>query len=96
MKLDQNVCINKIVDNEIGLCGGQNLEKSCVRARGYILCPLLMNLDQNVYLNEISDKFKVGSHGSNIRSQEQILEKLCIRLRGHIFGPILMKLGQNV
>ena len=36
----------------------QVLEKPCVRARVHIFRPIIMKLDQNVCLDEISDKFE--------------------------------------
>ena len=55
-----------------------------------------MKLGQNVHLDEILDKFKLGHVGSNTRSLGQILEKPSVRSRGHIINPIPMKHGQNV
>ena len=42
---------------------GQILEKPCVRSRGHIFSLIVMKLDQNVYLDEISDEFENGSCG---------------------------------
>ena len=42
---------------------GRILEKPCVRSRGHIFSPIIMKLGQNVYLDEISDKFENGSCG---------------------------------
>ena len=36
---------------------GQNLGKPYVRSKGHIFCPIIMKLDQNVCLDEISDEF---------------------------------------
>ena len=55
-----------------------------------------MKLGQNVFLDEISDKFEMGHVGSKTRSLGQILEKPCVYSRGHIFSLIIMKLGQNI
>ena len=41
----------------------QILEKPCVCSRGHIFSPILMKLGQNVCLDEISDKFEIGSCG---------------------------------
>ena len=40
---------------------GQILEEPSVCSRGHIFSLILMKLDQNVCLNEISDEFKNGS-----------------------------------
>ena len=40
---------------------GQILEKPCVRSRGHIFSPIIMNFGQNVCLDEISDKAENGS-----------------------------------
>ena len=40
---------------------GQMLEKPCVRSGGHIFSPILMKLDQNVFVDEVSDKFKIRS-----------------------------------
>ena len=40
---------------------GQMLEKPSVRFRGHIFNPIIMKCDQNVCLDEISDKFENGS-----------------------------------
>ena len=39
---------------------GQILEKPCVRSKGHIFNPIVMKLDQNVCLDEISDELKNG------------------------------------
>ena len=59
---------------------GQILEKPCVGSRGLIFGPMVMKRAQNVYLDKISDDFKMGHAYS----------------RGHIFSPICIKLCQNV
>ena len=70
MKLDQNVCLNKISDEfEIASCGvknrslGQILENPCVRSRGHIFSQILMKVGQNVCLDKILDEFEIGSCG---------------------------------
>ena len=40
----------------------QILEKPCLRSRGHNFSLILMKLNQNVCLNEISDKFENGSY----------------------------------
>ena len=40
---------------------GQMLEKPCVHSEGHIFSPILMKLDQNVFVDEVSDKFKIRS-----------------------------------
>ena len=40
---------------------GQSLEKPFVHSRGHIFSPILMKRNQNVCLDEISDKFENGS-----------------------------------
>ena len=55
-----------------------------------------MKLGQNVCLDKILDKFKMGHVGSKTRSLGQILEKPCVCSRGHILSLIIMKLGQTV
>ena len=40
-----------------GLKLGQILEKTCVRSRAQIFGPIFIKLGQNVFLDEISDKF---------------------------------------
>ena len=39
---------------------GQILEKKCVRSRGYIFSPKIMRLGQNICLDEVYDKLKMG------------------------------------
>ena len=39
---------------------GQMLEKPCVHSRGHIFSLIIMKLDQNVFLDEISDEFENG------------------------------------
>ena len=51
---------------------------------------------ENVCLNEISDKFKVGNVESKTRPLGQILEKPYVCSRGHIFSLIIRKPGQNI
>ena len=70
MKLGQNVCLDKILEEfKIGSCGlitrslGQILEKPCVRSRDHISSPILMKLLLNVCLDKISNEFKLGSCG---------------------------------
>ena len=41
---------------------GQILEKPCVHCKGHIFSPIIMKRGQNVYLDEISDKFGNGSY----------------------------------
>ena len=55
-----------------------------------------MKVGQDVCLDDILDKFKMGHVGSKTRSLGQILEKPSVRSRGHIFSWILMKVGQDV
>ena len=45
---------------------GQVLEKPYVCSRGYIFSPIIMKLGQNVCLDKISDKFKMGHVGSKL------------------------------
>ena len=42
---------------------GQILEKPSVRSRGHIFSRILMKVDQDVCLDDISDEFENGSHG---------------------------------
>ena len=70
MKLGQDVCLAKILDDfEIGSCGvitrllGQTLEIPCVRSRGHIVGSILMKLTRNVCLDEILDEFENRSCG---------------------------------
>ena len=51
-----------------------------------------MKLGQNACLDEISDKFDIGSCVVKTRSLDQILDKPCVRSRGNIFGTMVMKL----
>ena len=39
---------------------GKILEKLCVCCRGHIFRPMIMKLDQNICLDEISDEFEMG------------------------------------
>ena len=67
-----------------------------------------MKLGQNVFLDEILDKFKmfdfmksqtsskIGNVGSKTGSLGQILKKTCVPCSGHIFGSMLIKLGKDV
>ena len=55
-----------------------------------------MKPGQDVYLNNISDKFQNGSCQVKNWSLDQILEKPCVRYKGHIFFSVLLKFGQNV
>ena len=75
---------------------GQISEKPCVRSRSHIFSPVIMKCGQNVYLDEISDRFENGSCWVKTKSLFQILEKPCVCSRSHIFSPIIMKLCQNV
>ena len=59
----------------------RSLEKPCVHSRGHIFSPILMKLCQNVFLDEISDKFANESVRSKTRSLDQILEKPCVHSR---------------
>ena len=70
---------------------GQVLEKPCICSRGHIFSLIVMKLFQNVYLDEISDKFENASCRVG-----QVLEKPCVHARGQIFSLIITKLGQNV
>ena len=54
-----------------------------------------MKLYQNVFFDEISEKFE-NHVGSEIMSLGQLLEKPYEYSRGHIFNQVIMKLGQNV
>ena len=71
-------------------------KKTCVRSRGYTVCPIIIKLGQNVHLMKSRTSLKMGNVGSKAMSLDQILEKHCVRYRGHIFSPIIMLLGQNV
>ena len=51
-----------------------------------------MKLGQNVCLDEILDKFKMGHVCSKTRSLGQILEKTSVLSRVHLFNLIPMKL----
>ena len=53
---------------------------------------IIMTRGQNVCLDEILDKFEIGSSDSKTRS---LLEKPCICSRGHIFSPKIMKPVQH-
>ena len=50
-----------------------------------------MKLGQNVYPNDILDKFQ-----NTLYQLGQILKKMCVCSRGHIFCPILLKNGPNI
>ena len=57
---------------------GQILEKPCVHSRGHIFSLILMNLGQNVCLDEISDKFEIGSCGvKNQVTKSNLRKTLC-------------------
>ena len=65
MKLGQNVCLDKNLDEiENRSCQvkktrslGQILEKPCVSCRGHIFKPIIMTLGQNVGFDKMSDEF---------------------------------------
>ena len=50
-----------------------------------------MKLGQNVCLDEIPIRPKMGHVRSKTGSLDQTLEKPCVHSRGHIFSPIIMK-----
>ena len=75
---------------------GQILENPCVRSKGHIFSRIVIKLDKNVCLDEISNEFKNGSCWKKTRSLGQILENPCVSSRGHIFSLIVMKLSQTV
>ena len=75
---------------------GQVSEKPCVHSRGYIFCPIIMKLGQNVCLMKSWKIWKISLIQSKTRSPGQILGKPCVCSGGHIFSRIIMKLGQNV
>ena len=83
----------------IVLCLSSVIFLPCVRSRGHIFSPVLMNF-RNLVRMFVSVKSrtssKLGHVGSKTRSLGQILEKHCVPSRGHIFSPILIKLDQNV
>ena len=54
-----------------------------------------MKRGQNLFLDEMSDKLKMGHVRSKTRSLGQILVKPCVGSRGHILRQIIVKLGQN-
>ena len=68
MKLDQHVCVYKISHkSENGSSRvkirslGQILGKLCVRSRGHVFSPIIMELGKNVCLDKISDEFETWS-----------------------------------
>ena len=73
-----------------------NLRKTFECSLGHIFSPIVMELGQNVYLDEILDEFKMGHVRSKTRSLGQTLEKPCVCSGGQIFSPIIMKLCQNI
>ena len=60
---------------------GQMSEKHYAHSRGHIFCQIIMKRDQNVCLDEISDRFENGSCWVKTRSLVQILENLMYALR---------------
>ena len=74
----------------------QMLEKPCVHSIGHIISLIIMELVQNVCLDEILDKTKMGHVGSETRSLGYILEKPCVPSGGYIISLIIMKLCQNI
>ena len=74
------------------------VKRFCVHciSRSLIFGPILMRLGHDIYLDEISNKFEIGSCGFKNSVTWSNLRKTCVHSRGHIFGPVLMKLGQNV
>ena len=54
MKLIQSVCLDEIKTMLLS----QILENPCVHSRGHIFCPIIMELGENDFPNEISDKVK--------------------------------------
>ena len=59
----------------------QILEKPCVDSRGHIVSLIIMKLGQNVCLDQVSDKFEIGSGRVKTGSLGQILELQSGRLR---------------
>ena len=59
-------------------------------------CPIILKLDQNVFLMKSGMRLRMCHVWSKTRPLGQIFEKPCVRSRGHIFSPITMKLGQSV
>ena len=104
MKFGQNVYLDIILNNfENGSCRVKKLghevkswKKPCVCSRGHIFSLIIMELSQNVCLDKISYKYKIGHVWLKTRSLGQLLEKPCVGSRGHIFSPIIMEFVQNV
>ena len=75
---------------------GQILAKPCVRSRGHISSPIIMKLDQNVCLDEISIKIKNElCWVKNLVIRSNVRKTLCMFQRPH-FSRIIMKLCQNI
>ena len=75
----------------------QILEEPCVCSRGHIFSLIIMILDENVCLDEISYRMslKMGHIGSRTRSLVKSKKNLVYVLEATVC-PIIMKLGQNV
>ena len=57
---------------------GYKIEKPCVCSRSHIFSPIIMKLDQNVCLDEISDVFENGSgQVKNYISRSNLRKTLC-------------------
>ena len=61
----------------------QILEKPCVRSKGHIFSPILLNLIRIFALMKSWTSLIKGHVGSKTRSLGLILEKPCIRSRDH-------------
>ena len=61
MKLGQNICLDKILDEFENRSVGQILKKPCVRSRGHVFSLIIMKLGQTLCLDKISNKFENGS-----------------------------------
>ena len=61
---------------------GQILEKPSVPSRSYIFNLMFMKRDQNVCLDEISDKFENGSCTVKTRSLGQFIKELVLVNKG--------------
>ena len=80
MKFCQNGCVDDIL-KILKQCNGgsktrslgQILEKPCARSVGYVFSLIQIKLDENVCLDEISDK--LGHVRSKTRSQGKIKKK---------------------
>ena len=87
MKLDQKVCLVDILDEFENASYGvkneitrSNFRKPLVCFSGHIFCPILLNLGQNFYRNDVSGELKNRGHvGSKTMLLCQILEKSYLR-----------------